>query len=183
MATRTVQIHDRCTAPGCRRVLHSLPECERGTCSKCWLEKLPPEQIESVFRLLTIVKSNAKPDEVHAAARDAIRIFRDDHSIGARVIPGWIKFIMIQQPDAKEGIRPLVALIPSPDSPAAQMAVSVGNGSAELDLIREHLSALAEGRNPRLSHHVVLAAAQSLAERLEAVGCELAIHAAESEAA
>ena len=54
MSTRTVTVHDRCTKPGCKKVLLSIAEGERGICSHCWYETLDDRSKASIARLIAV---------------------------------------------------------------------------------------------------------------------------------
>jgi hypothetical protein len=52
MSTRTITVHDRCTAQGCGRVLHSMSEGTHGLRSSCWVRQLKPDTRSSLNKLI-----------------------------------------------------------------------------------------------------------------------------------
>lgn len=74
MATRTITVHDRCTADGCGRVLMSIAEGERGTCGACWVSSWSNEKKASMARLVAVAfKDNATESEKDAAVSEAMK--------------------------------------------------------------------------------------------------------------
>ena len=78
MATRTITVHDRCTAEGCSRVLLSILEGERGTCSSCWYKTLSADMKKSLNRLVASAFNGATEAEKGAAVDDAFKKLRQD---------------------------------------------------------------------------------------------------------
>ncbi len=79
MATRTITVHDRCTKEGCRRVLMSIAEGERGLCGACTVASWTAEQKASMARLVAVgLKPGATDAEKEAAVSDAIKYHGKD---------------------------------------------------------------------------------------------------------
>jgi hypothetical protein len=74
-AKRTVEVWDRCTTPGCGRVLHSLREAQAGQCSSCWVKALSPEGRKSMNRLIASAFNGAGEAEKSEAVKDALKRF------------------------------------------------------------------------------------------------------------
>ena len=70
MSTRVITIHDYCIK--CNRVLHSIAEGERGTCSSCWVASLKPETKKAMNRLIACVFNKSTEEEKQKAVDDAI---------------------------------------------------------------------------------------------------------------
>lgn len=80
MATRTITVHDRCTKPGCNRVLHSMSEGERGVCSSCWFREMPQDTKGALNRVIRAAFNGADEAEKGAAVEDAMSKLRRDES-------------------------------------------------------------------------------------------------------
>jgi hypothetical protein len=72
MATRTITVHDRCTAEGCGRVLHSIAEGERGTCSSCWLAAMPPGTKKAMNKLIACAFNGSTEKDKEKAVDEAM---------------------------------------------------------------------------------------------------------------
>jgi len=77
MATRTITVHDRCTAEGCGRVLHSIKEGERGLCSSCWFKLLMPQQRTAMNRLIATAFNGSSEEQKDAAVKEVMEQFKD----------------------------------------------------------------------------------------------------------
>lgn len=73
MATRTIIVHDRCTTEGCNRVLHSILEGERGTCSSCWHKAMKPETKQSLNKLVRSAFDGSTDEQRAALVEDAMK--------------------------------------------------------------------------------------------------------------
>lgn len=78
MATRTITIHDRCTTAGCGRVLHSIAEGERGTCSSCWFKAMPPDTKKAMDRLVASAFNGATEEQKNMAVDEAMNKLKRD---------------------------------------------------------------------------------------------------------
>ena len=78
MATRTIVVHDRCAAEGCRRVLHSISEGERGLCASCWVKGLKPETRAAMNRLIASAFNGASEGEKGEAVQGALDQLRKE---------------------------------------------------------------------------------------------------------
>jgi hypothetical protein len=79
MAARTITVHDRCTTEGCGKILLSIKEGERGTCSSCWVKTMPADTKKAMNRLLAAAFNGSSPNEKDAAVEDALaKLKRDD---------------------------------------------------------------------------------------------------------
>lgn len=76
MATRLVEIHDRCTTPNCGRVLHSIKEGESGLCSTCWFKSLSAEKKSAMNRLIKSAFDGSTEAEKDAAVDEAMKHFK-----------------------------------------------------------------------------------------------------------
>jgi hypothetical protein len=73
MATRTITVHDRCTAEGCNRILHSISEGERGLCSSCWFKSLPGPTRGALNRVIASAFNGASEAEKERAVDEAFK--------------------------------------------------------------------------------------------------------------
>lgn len=79
MATRTITVYDRCTTPGCDRVLHSISEGERGQCSSCWFKAMPADTRKAMNKLIASAFNGAGEAERDAAVYEAMdKLKRDE---------------------------------------------------------------------------------------------------------
>ncbi len=76
MATRTITVHDRCTVEGCNRVLQSILEGERGTCSSCWFKAMKPETKQALNKVIASAFNGSTEEQRNVAvdkAMDALK--------------------------------------------------------------------------------------------------------------
>lgn len=73
MATRTITIHDKCTTEGCGRLLHSIVEGERGTCSSCWVKSLSRETKKAMNRVIASAFNGSTQAQKEEAVDDALK--------------------------------------------------------------------------------------------------------------
>lgn len=80
MTTRTITVHDRCT--GCERVLLSISEGQRGTCSSCWFKSLRPEKARALNRLVEATfNGNVSEQHREDAVRVAVGILQEEGKV------------------------------------------------------------------------------------------------------
>lgn len=75
---RTITVWDRCT---CGKVLHSLSEAQRGTCSSCWLKSMPSDTKAALNQLLTLAFKPTSDEEKGKRVEVAFeKLARDERS-------------------------------------------------------------------------------------------------------
>jgi hypothetical protein len=78
MATRVVTIHDRCTEPGCGRVLRFVNEAIRGTCGSCEIKQWSPEKKKAMNRLFASAFNGSSDEEKAKAVDEAFQHFKEE---------------------------------------------------------------------------------------------------------
>ncbi len=82
MATRTITVHDRCTAPECGKVLHSIREGESGLCGACAFKRMPADTKAAMKRLLASAFNGSSDAEKDAAVQSAMNLVNRDKPQG-----------------------------------------------------------------------------------------------------
>lgn len=83
MATRTITVHDRCTAEGCGKVLLSIAEGIRGTCSSCWYKKVPEDTKRALGKLVASAFNGSTEEQRTVLLKDAMDKMKCDEQSGA----------------------------------------------------------------------------------------------------
>lgn len=73
MATRTIVIHDKCTAEGCNRTLHSISEGERGLCASCWVKGMKPEAKQALNKLIASAFNGSSEEQRGKCVDEAMK--------------------------------------------------------------------------------------------------------------
>ncbi len=76
---QTIEIWDRCE---CGRVLHSVAEATRGTCSSCWFKTMPGDTKRAMNRLVASAFNKANDSQKDAAIAEAMEKLNRDEKGG-----------------------------------------------------------------------------------------------------
>lgn len=71
---RTVEVWNVCE---CGEILHSMNECERGTCSSCWIKTWTPEKKAAMNKLIASAFNGSTDAQKDAAIDEAFKHTRE----------------------------------------------------------------------------------------------------------